>query len=58
MNKDQVKGSAKKATGRVQEAVGRLTGKTGQQLKGQAKQVTGTTQKAFGDAKENIKHPK
>lgn len=55
MNKDQVKGAAKDAAGKVQEAAGKMTGSKEHEAKGLAKQVEGNTQKAYGDAKETIK---
>ena len=55
MNKDQVKGIVKDATGKVQEETGKLIGSPEQQLKGIGKQVEGKTQKAVGDLKEVVK---
>ena len=55
MNKDQVKGAAKDAAGKVQQKAGDIVGNHKQEAKGLAKQAEGKTQKAFGDAKEAIK---
>ena len=55
MNKDQVKGTAKDAAGKVQQEVGELTGSEEQQIKGLAKQGEGKAQKGVGDAKEAVK---
>jgi uncharacterized protein YjbJ (UPF0337 family) len=55
MNKDQVKGAAKDAAGKAQEAAGKLVGSKDQQAKGLAKQVEGSVQKNYGDAKEVVK---
>lgn len=55
MNKDQIKGAAKDAAGKVQEKTGELIGSRDQQLKGQAKQIEGKVQKGYGDAKEAAK---
>ena len=55
MNKDQVKGAAKDAAGKVQEAAGDLTDDKSQQAKGMAKQAEGKVQKNVGDAKETLK---
>lgn len=55
MNKDQVKGTAKNAAGKVQEEAGKLVGSKEQQAKGVAKQVAGKTQKGVGDVKEAVK---
>ena len=53
MNKDQVKGSIKQATGKVQQKVGEAVGSEKQQAKGAAKRVEGAIQKGVGNAKEN-----
>ena len=55
MNKDQIKGVAKKVEGKIQQKVGQIVDSDRQQLKGIAKQVQGNTQKAYGDAKEAAK---
>jgi len=55
MNKDQVKGAAKKVAGKVQETVGKITGNKTQEAKGLIKQATGTVQKKAGDIKEVFK---
>lgn len=55
MNKDQVKGTAKNAAGKVQEEAGKLVGSKEQQAKGVAKQVAGKAQKGVGDIKEAVK---
>jgi uncharacterized protein YjbJ (UPF0337 family) len=55
MNKDQVKGAAKDAAGKVQEGAGKLVGSEKQQAKGVQKQVSGKVQKGVGDAKEAVK---
>ena len=57
MNKDQLKGSAKQAAGKVQEVAGRITGSRKQEAKGLAKQVAGKTRKAYGDVKEAVAAP-
>lgn len=55
MNKDQVKGTAKDAVGKVQEEAGKLVGSKEQEAKGLSKQATGKAQKSVGDVKEAIK---
>jgi uncharacterized protein YjbJ (UPF0337 family) len=55
MNKDQVKGAAKDAAGKVQRKAGEVIGSEEQQAKGLAKQAEGKAQKSFGDAKEIVK---
>ena len=48
MNKNQIKGSVKEVTGKVQQKVGQATGNTSQQVKGVAKQIEGKVQKGVG----------
>ena len=55
MNKDQVKGAARDAAGKVQEKAGDVIGSTDQQDKGLGKQAEGILQKAYGDVKEVLK---
>jgi uncharacterized protein YjbJ (UPF0337 family) len=55
MNKDQIKGSVKEATGKVQNKVGQATGSAGQQVKGVVKEVAGKAQKEYGNAREDAK---
>jgi len=52
MNKNQIEGSVKDLTGKVQQKVGRATGNTSQQAKGLAKQIEGKVQKGVG----NVEH--
>jgi len=58
MNKDQVKGSIKKATGKVQQKVGEAVGSESHQAKGVGKQVEGHLQKSYGDAKDSLRKTK
>jgi len=53
MNRDQVKGRVKEATGKIQQKAGEVTGSLKQQAKGVAKQVEGKVQKTFGDARDD-----
>ncbi len=55
MNKDQVKGSLKKAAGKVQQKTGQVIGSPEQEAKGIARQIEGATQKGVGDIKEVVK---
>jgi uncharacterized protein YjbJ (UPF0337 family) len=55
MNKDQVKGAAKEATGEIKEHVGRALNDKEMEAKGHAKEMEGKLQKNLGDAKEDIK---
>ena len=54
MNKDQVKGAAKDAVGKVQKEAGKLVGSKEQQIKGLSKQITGKAQKGVGDVKQAV----
>ncbi len=53
MNRDQVKGSAKDAAGKVQRKVGEALGSTKQQVKGLAKQIEGKVQKFVGKVQDD-----
>jgi uncharacterized protein YjbJ (UPF0337 family) len=55
MNQDQVKGTVKKAVGKVQQKAGKLVGSRTQQRKGLEKQITGSLQKVVGDVKKDVK---
>jgi len=55
MNKDQVKGTAEKVKGKVNEAIGRATGNTKQEVKGDIQQAVGQARKNLGNAKEALK---
>ena len=55
MNRDQVKGAVKDASGKVQQKFGEAIGNGKQQVKGIGKQIEGKVQKTVGNAKEDIK---
>jgi uncharacterized protein YjbJ (UPF0337 family) len=55
MNKQQVKGAATEAVGKVQKNVGRATRNGTQEAKGAARELVGKAQKAYGNAKESVK---
>ena len=55
MNKDQVKGAVKEATGKVQEKVGAVVGSDKQRAKGLVKEAEGKAEKKLGDADETMK---
>ena len=54
MNKDQVKGTAQKVKGKLNEAVGKATGNRSQEIKGDLQQVAGGIRQSFGNAKARI----
>jgi uncharacterized protein YjbJ (UPF0337 family) len=55
MNKDQVKGRAKEAEGKMQEVAGKIVGSKHQEVKGNVKKNLGELQAKFGDLKQNLK---
>lgn len=54
MNKDQIKGNVKAATGKLQEAAGKVVDSKDQQRKGLQKQVVGNAEVAIADAKQGV----
>jgi uncharacterized protein YjbJ (UPF0337 family) len=52
MNRNQVKGAAKNAAGKIQQKFGELTGNKTQQAKGVAKRVAGKLQKGVGNVEQ------
>ena len=52
MNKNQIEGSIKKATGKIEQKVGEITGNTNQQVKGAVKQLEGNVQKGVGNVEQ------
>lgn len=55
MNKEQVKGAAKEAAGKVQSKAGEMSGSTEHQVKGKAREAAGHVEKKAGDVKESVK---
>lgn len=55
MNKDQVKGRATEATGKVKEVAGKIVGNQTLEQKGKVQQTVGKVQAGYGDRKEDIK---
>ncbi len=55
MNRDQIKGTIKDASGKLQRKAGEVVGSSEQQVKGTLKQAEGKAQKALGDTKESMK---
>jgi uncharacterized protein YjbJ (UPF0337 family) len=55
MNKDQVKGVALKAKGKLNETVGKVTGNRSQEIKGDLQQAAGGIRQSFGNAKARIR---
>ena len=55
MNKEQVKGAVKEATGKAQEKFGAAIGSDKQRAKGLVKEAAGKAEKKVGDAEEALK---
>ena len=55
MNKNQVKGSAKKLSGKTREVAGKVIGSKKMERKGKIKRAAGEVQSAVGDAQAEIK---
>jgi uncharacterized protein YjbJ (UPF0337 family) len=52
MDKDRIVGSAKDAAGKVEDAVGDMTGNAQTQAAGHAREAAGTVQNLYGQAKD------
>jgi uncharacterized protein YjbJ (UPF0337 family) len=55
MDKDRVRGAAKRVKGSVKEAIGKVTGDTKTQAEGAGEKTIGKEQSAVGDAKDSIR---
>ena len=55
MNKDQIKGRAKEAEGKLKAAAGAIVGNKKLEAKGKAEQVLGKVQATAGDLKNKLK---
>jgi uncharacterized protein YjbJ (UPF0337 family) len=53
MDENRVEGTVRKATGKVQEGVGRVMGDTKMQAEGMANEIRGSAQDLYGQAHEN-----
>jgi uncharacterized protein YjbJ (UPF0337 family) len=58
MTDEHTKGTISKATGDVEEGLGKLTGNKEQELHGKAKQVQGAGQEALGDIQDVVQGSK
>ncbi|CAN5257253.1 CsbD family protein [soil metagenome] len=52
MDKDRIAGTAKDVAGKVEGAVGNMTGDTRTEASGRAREATGTVQNLYGQAKD------
>lgn len=55
MVQDQVEGAAQKVVGKVQDAVGALTGDADTQLEGKTRQALGSLQQSYGQTVDNLR---
>jgi uncharacterized protein YjbJ (UPF0337 family) len=55
MNKDQVKGRAEEAKGKVKEVAGHMVGNKDLELEGNIQKNVGKVQAGIGDVKEKVK---
>jgi len=53
MNKDQIKGSAREAAGKMQKNAGKAMGSAEHELKGTAREMAGKAQKTYGNARSD-----
>ncbi len=58
MADEHTKGAISKATGKVEEGLGKLTGNKEQELHGKVKQVQGAGQQTLGDIQDAVRGPK
>jgi len=55
INKDQLKGRAKEARGKIREVAGQLVGNQALEAKGKLQKTFGAVQAKFGDVRQRIK---
>jgi uncharacterized protein YjbJ (UPF0337 family) len=55
MDENRFEGTARNVAGKVQDAVGGLTGDTATQLRGKTRQVAGQAQDTYGEAADEIR---
>jgi uncharacterized protein YjbJ (UPF0337 family) len=56
MDREHVKGTAKKVTGAVKDKTGKLTGDKELQAEGKMDKAEGSAHKVAGDVKDAVKH--
>ena len=57
MTDEHTKGAISKVSGKVEEALGKLTGNKRQELRGSVRQVQGAGQEALGDVQDAVRGP-
>jgi uncharacterized protein YjbJ (UPF0337 family) len=55
MTDQRTKGTISKAQGKIEEAVGKLTGNRREEAKGKIRQVQGGAQRGLGDAQDAVR---
>jgi uncharacterized protein YjbJ (UPF0337 family) len=55
MSGNQIEGNVRNVAGRVEEAIGDLTGDTAAKVRGKVRQAAGEAQSAVGDAAESVR---
>jgi uncharacterized protein YjbJ (UPF0337 family) len=55
MSGNQFEGTMRNVGGKIEDAVGGLTGDTATQIRGKARQAAGQAQSAIGDAAESVR---
>jgi uncharacterized protein YjbJ (UPF0337 family) len=55
MVQDQVEGAAQTVVGKVQDAVGAITGDSSTQAEGKARQALGSLQQSYGQTIDNVR---
>jgi uncharacterized protein YjbJ (UPF0337 family) len=55
MVQDQLEGAAQQVAGKVQDAVGALTGDESTQAEGKARQALGSLQQTYGETVDNVR---
>jgi len=56
MDREHVKGTAKKVTGAIKDTAGKMTGDKDLQAEGKMDKAEGSARKVVGDVKDAVKH--
>ncbi len=56
MDREHVKGTAKKVTGAIKDTAGKMTGDKDLQAEGKLDKAEGSARKVVGDVKDAVKH--
>jgi uncharacterized protein YjbJ (UPF0337 family) len=55
MDKQRIKGAARKVTGNIKEAIGRVTGDRDTEIEGKAEKAEGRVRSAVGHARDAVR---